>query len=185
MTDTGGMPLTLRDTRVKLEGTAFVMAGGTATMEVRRAPFNESEMAERFAADPVFYRNLALFVASELRRQSDGVEGQGNSGQVTKSQLIEMAEGFESTAAALTVHEGILTPQAARQAAEIIAKLRDTYAAFRESNPELFDLAVIGLAGYALHQFGGFTADVGLLVSYAVVKKEKLSDIFSSWKRKE
>ena len=65
MTDTGGMPLTLRDTRVKLEGTAFVMAGGTATMEVRRAPFNESEMAERFAADPVFYRNLALFVASE------------------------------------------------------------------------------------------------------------------------
>src|ERR1700730_3119825 len=79
----------------------------------------------------------------------------------------------------------ILTPQAARQAAEIIAKLRDTYAAFRESNPELFDLAVIGLAGYALHQFGGFTADVGLLVSYAVVKKEKLSDIFSSWKRKE
>ena len=49
------------------------------------------------------------------------------------------------------------------------------------SHPELFQLAVIGFAGYVLR----VTADIGLVVSYAVIKKEKLADIFSSWKRKE
>jgi hypothetical protein len=174
-----------QDTEVKLEATAFVMTGGNATMEVHRAPFSEAGMAERFAADPVFYRNLASFAASELRRQADSVEGQGNSGQVIKSQLTELAEGFESAATILLANDGILTPQAALQAAEIITKVRDMYAAFSESHPELVQLAVIGFAGYVLHQFGGVTADIGLLISYAVVKKEKLADIFSSWKGKK
>jgi hypothetical protein len=154
-------------------------------VEVHRAPFSEAAMAERFAADPVFYRNLASFVASELRRQADGVESQGNSGQVIKGQLTELAEGFENTAAILATHEGVLTPQAAQQAAEIITKLRDTYAAFVESHPELFQLVVIGFAGCVLHQFGGVTADIGLLVSYAVLKREKLSDILSVKKDKD
>ena len=170
---------------IRAETGELKIEGGSATMEVHHAPFSEAEMAERFVADPVFYRNLAVFVGLELRRQAENVEGQGNNGPVVKGQLTELAEGFESVAGVLAVHDGILTPHAAQQAAEIVAKLRDTYAAFRESNPGLFDLAVIGLAGYALHQFGGVTADIGLLVSYAVVKKEKLADIFSSWTGKK
>jgi hypothetical protein len=165
---------------VKLEAAAFVMTGVSATMEVHSAPFSEVGMSERFAADPVFYRNLASFVASELRRQANSVDGQGNSGQVVKGQLTELAEGFESTAAVLTTHEGILTPQAAQQAAEIITKLRETYAAFQESNPGLFDLAVIGLAGYVLHQFGGFDPNLSLLISSAVVKREKIADVIAA-----
>jgi hypothetical protein len=205
MTDSGGTPLPLRGAEAKAEAgghTSQPLRGAEAkaeagsvsvevssnvsvTAEVDRAPFSEAGMAERFTADPVFYRNLAAFAASELRTQADSADSQGNSGPVIKGQLTELAEGFESAATVLTVREGILTPQAALQAAEIINKLRDSFATFTENHPELFQLAVIGFAGYVLHQFGGVTADIGLLVSYAVVKKEKLSDIFSSWKRKE
>jgi hypothetical protein len=170
---------------VRAETGEFKIEGGSATFEVERAPFSETEMAERVAADPVFYRNLAVFVASELRRQADNANHQGNIGAVVKGQLTELAEGFESTAAILTGHEGLLTPQAAQQAAETISKLRDAYATFSESHPELVQLAVIGLAGYVLHQFGGVTADISLLVSYAVVKKEKLGELFSSWTGKK
>jgi hypothetical protein len=188
--DTGslsGTPLPLRDALLTAESGEIrvnTSQNVSLTRNIGRAPFSEAGMAERFTADPVFYRNLAAFVASELRRQADNVDGQGNSGQVIKGQLTELAEDFENTAAALTT-EGILTPQAAQQAAEIITKLRDSFAALTESHPELFQLAVIGFAGYVLHQFGGVTADIGLVVSYAVIKKEKLADIFSSWKRKE
>jgi hypothetical protein len=168
----------------KAEAGEYRIEGGNATMEVQNAPFNETGMAERFVADPIFFRNLAAFVALELRRHSAGADGSGNSGAVVKGQLIELAEGFETAAAALTVNDEILTPQAALQAAEIITKLRDTYAAFSETHPELLQLAVIGFAGYVLHQFGSVTADIGLLVSYAVLKKEKLTDIFSSRKAK-
>jgi hypothetical protein len=167
---------------VKAETGSFRLEGGDATLEVHRAPFSESGMAERLIADPVFYRNLAAFLASELRRQTDIADGQGNSGLVIKGQLTELAEGFENVATVLTP-EGILTRQAAEQAALIITNLRDAFAAFSEDHPELCQLAVIGLAGYALHLFGGITADIGALISYAVVKKEKLSDIFSSWKK--
>jgi hypothetical protein len=180
-----GMPQTLRqlhqDTEVKLEATAFAMTGGKATMEVHRAPFSEAGMAERFIADPVFYRNLAAFAASELRRRADTVEDQGNSGQVIRGQLTELAEGFENAAAVLAAHDGILTPQAAQHAAKIVTQLRDAYAAFRESNPGLFDLAVIGFAGYVLYQFGGFDPNLSLLISSAVVKNEKLADVISAW----
>jgi len=55
---------------VKAETGSFRMEGGDATLEVHRVPFSEAGMAERFIADPLFYRNLALFVASELRRQA-------------------------------------------------------------------------------------------------------------------
>src|SRR6267142_4828510 len=136
-----------------------------ATLEVHSPPFSEAGMAERFVTDPLFYRNLAAFVASELRRQADSEHGNGNSGLVIKQQMTELAEGFESVATILTPHEGILTPQAAQQAAEIIIKIRDAYVAFIENHPKLCQLAVIALAGYALHQFGGVTADIGLFVS--------------------
>jgi hypothetical protein len=165
----------------KVEAGQFNVKVSDATMEIQNPPFNEVEMAERFATDPTFYRNLAAFVASELRRQAEHADGQSNSGQVIKGQLTELAEGFDSVGAALTVSDGILTPEAAQQASEMITKLRDTYAAFSESHPELIQLAVVGFAGFVLHQFGGASADIGLLVSYAVVKKEKLSDIFASW----
>ena len=165
---------------VKAEAGSLTVEISDATLEVHRVPFSEAGMAERFIADPLFYRNLAAFLASELRRQTDIADGQGNCGLVIKGQLTELAEGFENIATVLTPHEGILTPQTAGQAALIITNLRDAFAAFSEDHPELCQLAVIGLAGYALHQFGGVTADIGALISFAVVKKEKLSDIFSS-----
>lgn len=188
MTDPGSYrdtPLPLRGAEARAEAGSVsveVSSNVSVTAEVHRAPFSEQGLAERLVADPIFYRNLAAFVASELRRQANSVEGQGNSGHVIQGQLTELAEGFESTAAALTT-EGALTASAAQKAAEIISKVRDAYAELRESYPGLVDLAVIGLAGYALHLFGGTTADIGLLVSYAVIKKEKLSDIFSAGKK--
>jgi hypothetical protein len=51
---------------IRVETSSNVVA--TATRQ--RAPFSEHGMAERFAADPLFYRNLAAYVASELRRET-------------------------------------------------------------------------------------------------------------------
>jgi hypothetical protein len=169
----------------KAEAGQFTAEISDATMEVQNPPFHEAAMAARFATDPIFFRNLAAFVASELRRQADNADGQSNSGQVIKGQLAELAEGFDSAAGLLTVNDGILTPQATQKAAEIISKLRETYVTFCETHAGLIDFAVIGLAGYVLHQFGGFDPNLSLLISSAVVKKEKLADVIAAWAGKK
>jgi hypothetical protein len=76
-----------------------------------------------------------------------------------------------------------LTPGAAERAAKIITALRDTFAGWYQSHPEFIELAIISAVGYALHQFGGVSAETALLVSYAVVRKEKLSDIIHGGKK--
>jgi hypothetical protein len=149
--------------------------------EVIRAPFSELGIAERFVADPAFYRNLAVFVASEIRRQADGTDSQGNLGATTKSQLTELADGFQAIATGLTTSNGILTLQAASLVASLVTNLRATYAAIMESYPALLDLASIGLAAYAFHQFGFADPTLSPLISAAVVKKEKLADVISAW----
>src|SRR4051812_20586580 len=86
--------------QLQAETGALELRGGDAIMQVHR--FDEPMVRERLISDPAFYRNLASFVASECRRQADAVEAEGNSGQVIKSQLTELADGFEGVAAALT-----------------------------------------------------------------------------------
>jgi hypothetical protein len=154
-------------------------------LDVIRAPFSEPGMAERFVADPVFYRNLAVFVASEIRRQADGIDGNGNLGAATKSQLTELADGFDAIATGLTTSNGILTPKAASLVASLVTNLRAAYAAIMDSHPELLKLASIGLAAYAFHHFGYADPTISLLVSAAVVKKEKLADVISAWREKK
>jgi hypothetical protein len=56
-----------------------------------------------------------------------------------------------------------------------------SYTAIMESHPELIELASIGLAAYAFHQFGFADPNLSLLVSAAVVKKEKLAEVISSF----
>jgi hypothetical protein len=142
-------------------------------------------MAERFVADPIFHRNLAAFVASEIRRQANDIDSRGNFGAATKSQLTELADGFQEIATGLTTSNGILTPQAAALAASVVTGLRATYATIMESHPQLIDLASIGLAAYAFHRFGYADPNLSILVSAAVVKKEKLVDVISAWLSKK
>jgi hypothetical protein len=170
---------------IGVEAPFVVSSHVSADATVTRAPFSEPGMAERFVADPMFYRNLAAFVASELRRQADGIDGQGNLGTATKSQLTELADGFHEIATGLTTRNGILTPQAASLVASLVTNLRAIYAAIMESHPALLDLASIGLAAYAFHQFGYADPNLSLIISAAVVKKEKLVDVISAWLSKK
>jgi hypothetical protein len=54
-----------------------------------------------------------------------------------------------------------------------------------ESHPELLELASIGLGASAFYHFGYAEPNLSLLVSAAVVKKEKLADVISSWIQKK
>jgi hypothetical protein len=164
------------------EGAVVVSSHVTVDAEVIRAPFSEPGMAERFVADPEFYRNLAGFVASEIRRQADGIQGKGNLEASTKSQLTELADGFQEIATGLTTTNGVLTPQAASVVASLVTKLRTTYVAIMENHPEIIQLTSIGLFAYAFQHFGIADPDLSLLISAAVVKKEKIADIIKAWK---
>jgi hypothetical protein len=167
------------------QGGSIVLTQSEVQLKIGRTPFSEPGMVERFIADPTFYRNLAAYVASEIRRQAETVDNKGNLGASTKSQLTELADGFSEIAMGLTTQNGLLTPQAAAVAASLVTKLRETYAAIMKSHPELIQLASIGLAAYAFHHFGDFDPNLSLLVSAAVVKKEKLVDVISAWLSKK
>jgi CRP-like cAMP-binding protein len=177
---------------VELTGSSTIRLNATATAtvtvdaEVVRAPFSEFLIAERLAADPEFYRRLATHVASELRAYASSVDtqGQANASHVIKGRVTEVADGFDEAASTLAPQDGILTPAAAQKAAAVVSKIREAYAALCSDHPELLQIAAVGLAGYALHQIGGVSADLAALISYAVVKKEKLTDIFAIWKGK-
>lgn len=167
---------------MKAEAGSLTLTGHDVELRVGRAPFSEPGMAERFSANPNFYRNLAAYVASEIRREAESVESKGNLGASTKSQLNELADGFNEVATGLTADNGVLTPEAASAAAALVTGLRSAYAAIVENHPELIKLTSIGLAAYALSHFGNFDLDLSLLISTAVVTKEKLSDIMKAWK---
>jgi len=175
----------VQGTEVKAEAGEVKVEISDATLEVHRGPFSQFAMAERFASDPVFYQNLARFAALELRRQANSIDSLGNSDLALKGQLTELAEGFENTAAVLTVGEGDSAPQAALQAANIIGKVRDAYSAFWENHPQFMKFAGIVLAGYVLHQLCGVSADLSAMIYYAVVRNERLSDILPSSKEKK
>jgi hypothetical protein len=167
--------------------TIAIKSSVTATANVIRAPFSEPGIADRLLSDPEFYRNLLSFADSELRKLADGitVQGQENTSAVIKGRLIDLADGFDHAATALTTSNGILTAAAAQTAATILSKARDAYVTICAEHPELFKLAAIISAGYVLHQIGGASADVSALIAYAVVQKEKLSDIIAAWKKEK
>jgi hypothetical protein len=54
---------------VKVQVTSSI----TVDTEVIRAPFSEASIAERLAADPEFYKRLAIHVALELRAHATGL----------------------------------------------------------------------------------------------------------------
>jgi hypothetical protein len=159
--------------------TTVVTTSTDVIAEVIRAPFSEVMIAERLTANPEFFRGLVSLVASELRKQGDAIDTQGqhNENSSIKGQLIDIADGFDQAASALTTQNGILTPTAAQIAAQIITKVRDAYGAFCLAHPEVVRLAGIFVAGYVLHAIGGVSADIAALVSYAVVQKEELSKV--------
>jgi hypothetical protein len=171
-----------------LTGRATIQAKATVTVEaeVIYAPFREAGIAERLASNPEFYSRYAAHVAFELRVLADSIDtqGQANADHAIKGRVTEVADAFDEAASTLATQNGILKPAVAQKAAAIVSKIRDTYVALCLDHPEILQIAAIGLAGYALHQIGGVSADLAALISYAVIKKEKLTEIFSTQKDK-
>jgi hypothetical protein len=166
---------------VQLSGHVSIGARTSVSVstEITRAPFSEIEIAERIATDPEFYRRLASFVSDELKRAVARYEGQpqANSNEIIKGELIRLQQGFETVAHELADKK----PGAFERAAQAIVSLRDGFAEWHANHTEIVgaieQLAVITLAAYVLHQFGGAAGDTAALISYAVVKKEKLKEI--------
>lgn len=167
--------------RVELSGhvNVGVTASVSVSAEIIRAPFSEPGIAERIATDPEFYRRLASFVSDELKRAVALYEGQprANSNEIIKGELVRLQRGFETVAHELAGKK----PGAFERAAKAIVSLRDGFAEWHANHTDLVgaieELAVMTLAAYVLHQFGGATGDTAALISYAVVKKEKLKDL--------
>lgn len=166
----------------------IAVAEDTVDAEVVRAPFSEAGIAERLAANPDFYVRLFRFAADELKREIVRFEakpGEGNSAAVISVELIEFQRGFERVA---TDIEGENSDRFSRAATNIVA-IRNAVAQFCETHPALvqpfFQIAAVTAGCYALHQIGGASGDIAALISYAIVKKEKLSDILKPWARKD
>jgi hypothetical protein len=175
---------------VPLPLAAMLQAKAAVTLEteVIRAPFSELGIAERLAQNPDFYRQLLHLVAGALRKEAESYHvqtGQENSAGVIKAELNAIAERFDRAAVEL---EGESSARFAT-AAKTIAEIRDQIARFAEDHPDFtktfFELTAVILGCYALHQIGGASADLSALVTYAVVRKEKLSDIFKNWSKKK
>jgi hypothetical protein len=152
--------------------------------ELIRAPFSEVEIAERLAKDPEFYRDLLQFAAAQLRRDAANYavqRGQENSASVIKAELNAKADKYERAAAALDSKAS----DRFASAAKIIVEIRDQIVGFAENHPELtktfLELTSVVFGCYALHKIGGAQADVSAFVTYAVVRKEKLSEIIAAW----
>ena len=149
---------------------------GDATMVVTRAPFSPGGIAERIAQDPEFYQRLAGYVASELAREAAKYTGQGNTEQTIKAELIRLHDGFNNVADILKAGKS-----AAESAAKIIVSMRDGFADWCDAHQPLvasmLELSAICFFGYAIHHFAGATGDTAALISYAVIRKEKLSDL--------
>ncbi len=170
--------------RLEAEGGNYHL--GTAAdveLTITRAPFSEPGTAERLRTNPKYYRRLALFAAEELKQQIAQCEAQldqGNSSEIIKGELIRLQTGFETVAAEIQSEEiGYFD-----RAAKAIAELREGLAKLCENHAELVDgllkLAVVCTASYVLHQFGGATGDTAAFISYAVIRREKLTDILKA-----
>ena len=170
-------------------------SGVSLVRTANRAPFSEHGIAERLAQNPDFYRRLAEHVASELSREISSLNSQRPNGaarrevhDVITREVGRFKIGFEQVAAELAVvgqtDDQAVKARALQAAAQAIVKIRDGFAQWCEKHPTIatsfMELAAIGLASYALHQFAGATGDIAAFISYAVVRKEKLSDILSA-----
>ncbi|MGY3487834.1 hypothetical protein ACVW1C_005717 [Bradyrhizobium sp. USDA 4011] len=168
--------------------TEAVQVGMTTDAEVIWAPFSENGIAERLAQNPDFYRQLIQLAAVALRKDAENYSthgGQGNSAAVIKAELNEIANRFESAALEL---DGFATDRFA-SAARAIVEARDQIVRFTESYPTFtkvfLELTGVIFGGYALHQLGGTSGDVAAFVSYAVIRREKLSEIIGAWRGKK
>lgn len=148
--------------------------------EVRTVlPFSEVAIAERLASDPEFYRRLFRFAADESKREIDRFEarpGEGNSAAIISAELIEFQRGFEAAATDLESEN----PDRFARAAKTIVAIRDSIGRVCENYPILartfFQLPAVTLGVYVLHQVG-VPAELGALISAAIVRNEKLADL--------
>jgi len=159
----------------------------TVDAEVSQAPFGEIDIAKRLAQNPAFYCQLMLFAAASLRKDAENypvAPGQENSAAVIKAELNTKADKFERAVAVLDSNASDRFATAAKTVVEI----RDQIVGFAENHPGLtktfFELASVVFGCYLLHQIGGAQADVSAFVAYAVVRKEKLSEIIAAWRKK-
>jgi hypothetical protein len=163
-----------------LSADVFVDADVIPGPEVRiELPFSEIAIAERLAADPDFYRRLFRFAADELTREmilSEGKPLKGNSGAVISTELVLFQLGFDSAATDL---ESSNSDRFTR-AAKTLAAIRDSVGQFCENYPALartfFQLPAVTLGVYVLHQVG-VPAELGALISAAIIRNEKLADL--------
>jgi hypothetical protein len=170
---------------IEITAGSFRVSGGDAQFEVIRAPFSEAGIAAALARDPEFCRWLLHSAAARLRREAERhavIPGQGNIAAVIKAELNDEADKFEKAAAILQGN----APDRFAAAAKIVAEIRDQIAGFVQNHQELsktfLELTGVVFASYALHQLCGATGETAAFVAYAVVRKEKLSDIIAAWR---
>jgi hypothetical protein len=181
---------------VPITGVALSTEGGTYTISgaadvtvdadvipapevTSQLPFSEIAIAERLAANPDFYRRLLRIAADELKREivlSEGKPLTGNSGAVISAELGLFQRGFDSAATDL---ESSNSDRFTR-AGKTLAAIRDSVGQFCENYPALartfFQLPAVTLGVYVLHQVG-VPAELGALISAAIVRNEKLADL--------
>jgi hypothetical protein len=169
-------------------GELTVKAEVTVDREVIRAPFSESGIAELLAANPDFYQRLFRSTAEELKRDVARFEAtprEGNSAAVISAELVHFQRGFETAAADLdSANADRFT-----RAAKTIVSIRDAIGHFCNNYPEIvqpfFEIAAVTAGCYVLHQIGGATGDVAALISYAIIRKEKLADLLNGADKKK
>jgi hypothetical protein len=156
----------------------YRLNGEAPTMEVTRAPFSESGIAEALARDPAFYRQLMQFAATTLRRDAENYpvrSGEGNSAAVIKTELIATAEKFENAAAVLDGG----APDGFAAAARMVVEIRDQIVGFTKNYPALTK-AFLQFSGVALGTFIlcklGVDATWSGLITTVIVTADKLSN---------
>lgn len=164
--------------------TETVKMGMSTDAEVVRAPFSEIGVAERLAQNPEFYRQLMLFAAAALRKQAESYPvhaGQGNSAAVIKGEMNAEADRYERAAVALDSEAS----DRFATAAKIVIEIRDQIVGFAENHPELtrvfFELSGVVAGCFALTHIG-VSPELSGLISAAVVKREKLSEVIGAWR---
>jgi|SRR5471032_97819 hypothetical protein len=70
--------------QIRTQASSAIMAevGIKATAEVFWAPFSEGGITERLASQPEFYRRLASYIASELKREIAVLDASGQSNSI-------------------------------------------------------------------------------------------------------
>jgi hypothetical protein len=172
---------------------AYGLNGFSAELTVSRAPFSEAAIAERMAQDPQFYQRLAAFIAGEfdgqIGKRNSTLRG-SNSDQMITAEVVRFRDAFQAVGTELQDVNQTTDParrsariaKAAKAAFEICTRFSHWCGEHPGLVRPMLELSAVGLAMHGLHQMGAPPGEA-LWVAYAIVRNEKLSDIFGQQKK--